>query len=510
MNIHQLLSRFSHDQLTQLSDEFGVVTMSPSIRNLLNDILTKYRDDRFVARLLSELPDTHRGFLQTVVFFMPLKEQSAEIPEHLKQTWFGHEVDPVKLLFNKGLLFKKDEALTNTVVMPDDLQNTLRTLLLPKKSKGVCEEKPVDHSSEKRVRALEMVFHLLCFLDRRKAALTQKGTIHRKVLEMFEKRYPADQYTLEELYFAIAFCRHQHLAVEQGTSLRASSVVYDWFQHGLHDMLQAVWNFFLVDQVYSNKALQQFLLILRSHCPAEDGITIAFQWEQTIQSFVEKTNPSLPTGSELHQSLSLWLRMLEFIGVIQMDSLEEPNEFSITPVGTNLLMDRSLDEETVPQDVGMLQPNFDWLIPPTVGYDDLWKIDQIAEFVQRDVMTQFRLTQGSILHAMRKGWSQDEVVSFVLEHTQNRMPDNVLYSLKEWCGKYGEIRLRKVLLVECQTKLLADELTQIDALQEWLGNRISDCHFAVEEIELRNLSKALQELGYEPAVMKPSAVTDHA
>lgn len=508
MNIHHLLSRFSHDQLTQLSGEFGVVTMSPSTRNLLNDVLAKYRDDRFIARMLAELPEAHRGFLQTLVFFMPLKDQAVEAPEVLRQAWFGHEVNPLQLLFDKGLLFKKDEALTYTVALPDDLHKVFAALLMPKKISLPSNEVHSQQENTQRIRVLEWLFHWLCFLDRRKAALTQKGSIHLKVMEMFEKRYPAENYSMYEFYFGLSFCRHQHLVTEQSGSLRTSAVINNWFQQPVSEMRMALWRYFLLEEVYPNRVLQQYLLFLYAHCLTQDDNLISYLWDDCLKTFMRQINPSLPLNSELHQSIAEWMRLLEFIGVIQTDSLDNPTRFWMTPVGKQLFRAEAIDAEAAVQDHGMLQPNFDWLIPPTVGYEDLWKIDQIAEMEQRDVMTRYRLTQGSILHAMRKGWSQDEVVSFILEHKQNRVPDNVLYSIKEWCGKYGEIRLKRVLLVECQTKPLADELTKIETLQQWLSIRIGDCHFAVDENELRNLSKALQDLGYEPAVIKPSVTTD--
>ncbi len=508
MNLHQMLSRFSHDQLTKLSEEFGVVSMSPSTRNLLQDVRAKYRDVRFLARLISELPEAHRGFLQTVIFLVPFKNQTAEIPASLLNAWFGQDPHPLRLFFEKGLFFKKDEALMHTVIIPDDLFAELSRLLLPKPVKGLNEETADGSPLAGRIRMLELVFHLLCFLDRRKASLTQVGNIHRKVMEMFQKRLPSAVYTEDEFWFALNFCRHLHLLVEHNGALRTSSITGEWFENKLDTMLHSLWRFFLTEAVYPRRDLQQFLLFLRAQCLTKDGASFRCAYTACLKEFVNQINPALPDGSELHQSAQTWMRLLEFSGLIEFDSLDNPASFCMTYVGQRILMREEMVIQKVKKESGMLQPNFDWLIPPTAGYDELWKIDQIAEFEQRDVMTRFRLTQGSILHAMRKGWSQDEVISFILEHSQNRVPENVLYSVKEWCGKYGEIRLKKVLLLECQSKALAEELLQIEALQPWLGGRIGDCFFAVEENEMRGLSKTLQDLGYEPAVIKSSSMNE--
>ena len=46
------------------------------------------------------------------------------------------------------------------------------------------------------------------------------------------------------------------------------------------------------------------------------------------------------------------------------------------------------------QEACILQPTFQILVPPTVGYDRLWRLDQIAEFRRRDIFAEYRHGSG--------------------------------------------------------------------------------------------------------------------
>jgi len=126
-------------------------------------------------------------------------------------------------------------------------------------------------------------------------------------------------------------------------------------------------------------------------------------------------------------------------------------------------------------------------------------LDQIAECQQQDVFSEFRLTQQSILNAMRRGWTKDAIFRLLSEYTHERIPENVRISLEEWTGKYGQIHLRRTVLVECISEELADELEHVPEVQQMLPNRVSPRHFAVDAGDARKLIKLLQERGYEPS-----------
>ncbi|MGI6457795.1 MAG: helicase-associated domain-containing protein [bacterium] len=75
---------------------------------------------------------------------------------------------------------------------------------------------------------------------------------------------------------------------------------------------------------------------------------------------------------------------------------------------------------------------------------------------------------------MRRGWTREMILGLIDRYTQGRIPENVRISLEEWTAKFGQIRLKQTVLVECNTKELADEISHIPEIKAMLKYRVSE------------------------------------
>ncbi|MBZ0255475.1 helicase-associated domain-containing protein, partial [bacterium] len=211
------------------------------------------------------------------------------------------------------------------------------------------------------------------------------------------------------------------------------------------------------------------------------------------------------------ETLIARLRLLEASGLIALDDLAHPQTAGLTSWGRQLLSLRLPSEETKPEEGPspvLIQPNFDVLTPPDFGYSALWRMEQIAVFRRRDVMTEFHLSQKRLLQAMRNGWTAKSVLLFLNESTAGRIPDLVQFSLQEWCAKYGRVRFEKVVLVECDDANLAEEISHLPDAGAALSRRVSPTHFAVPVSLAKALFQRLREKGYEPSSKQTTSDVD--
>ena len=348
---------------------------------------------------------------------------------------------------------------------------------------------------------MESIFHLAQVLDRHKASLTQKGALHRKVYERFARRHQ-DAPSEMDFHLAVQVMTGLGLAVEQNQTLRLSPRIQDWLALPVPVMLDQAWRTILHTRVFPSPLLQQYLVLLISSLANRRAESPPpwFELLDWMEEFAHAPDPPVAVDSYLHALLLDFTHVMERTGILVTDSRWEPRRFTLGPMADLLFF--SIPPAPLAPAVAeraLLQSNFDLLVPPTASYADLWQIEEFADFVLRDVMTHYHVSQAGILRAMRRGANPDKLLAFLDRLTVDRIPQNVLYSIKEWCGKFGEIVLQRVALLSCRTPALADELLHIPEIAELLLERISDRHYSVQESDLRILARRLQERGYEPA-----------
>ena len=496
MSLFNLLVHLPHERLRSLANEFGISSASPSKRTILNDLTARYRDERFISVLVDELPEETKGLLRGLVFFTP-ETESISIPDPLRAAWRGSLTLEEQLtpLLDLGLLFSESSKDCEQLILPEEIRNTLRSLFLaPYRKLSPQGEMALDGMTHLHP-GLEAVYHLLCVVLHHRTIQTQKGTIHRKSVERWGLRLDAEP--REDFFqFVFEFCRDNGLLSVSKNRYRPTAKVAEWFSRDEKVLRNDLWAYYLKTRLFPDRSLQMLPAILRS---AEKWIAD----NQKAPVFSIGDIYSLMGDGTSSERLIDCLEWLQFFGLLRLNDPEMPTTFYPTLDGIEILCRSELPEpEPLPADFCVLQPNFDLLAPPVVGYPQLWKLEHLAEFKRRDVFTEYHISQQSILFGMRRGWKRESVMEFFDRLTGNRLSGNVRYSLEEWCNKYGQITLRRIVLVECATAELAEEMSHVPDLTGMLDRRISDRCFAVSESNARAVLKILRERGYEPSAAK--------
>ncbi len=509
MNLYNLLVHLPNEQLKRLAQEFGVSAMSPSQKNLTDAIAARYKDRSFLSLMFDELPEDCRALLQALVFFTPLNQAVLTIPEPFQRMRFRSVSfeESLSLLFDMGLLFHDSSGDADQVVLPPELRQALRSLFLDSYS----ELKPLRELPLETVRAgqdgVEAVFHLLGILLHYRAPQTRKGSIHKKIVERWRDRFAGIGLDEDFFQFAFDFCLDQELLTVHHGNYRPSPKVSDWLCKAPLKLRDEVWRYFLHTRVLKESGLQRLLVVLhgtwKSVCRKKTSPVFS------IQSLEEILTQDKDSSDSASWPVLNGLQWLEYLGIVhiervrELSGVERPDVFSLTGIGADILFDEAISEreESRPHHA-VLQPNFDLLVPSAVDYLSLWKLEKLAEFRRRDVMSEYHLSQHSIIFAMRRGWSQDEVFGFIGELISGPIPDNVRYSLEAWCGMYGQITLRRTVLIECVSPELADEMIHVPGVRPMIEERIADRYFTVTESNAKPLMRLLQDRGYEPAAKR--------
>ncbi len=503
MNLFHLLSNLPHEQLQRLAEEFGVSLLTPSKRNILREITVRYRDHRFLGRLLEELPPSCGGFLRALIFFTPESDSEISVPDTVQSSWcmYVPMQEHIDMLCARGLLFR-DARDEERFILPLELRRQLRSLFLSQCQPLTVLKRVEEGEIHPRERYLESIYHLLSLLRRIRARMTQKGTIHKKVYERWEERLGGMEANEEAFDFAFEFCSARGL-LQQSRHHRYATAKFagEWFAKSPFEMRKELWEFLVHQKILSDADFQKLMVILYS---MEERVREAssypvFSLYELEQEFRRQGRAEDALHPTTYATLQRKLETLEAIGLVFFDTYEEEPVFGFTPRGAHLFFDSSYEEGEAVHAGCILQPSFQILVPPHVGYGLLWKLDYIAEFKQRDVMTEFVITQKSVVEALRSGFSREEILPFLESVCEGEIPENVRYSVGEWCGKYGQITFSRTVLMECVSEELANEILHIPEVKEMVRERLSGRHFTLAESHARELLKRLQEYGYEPS-----------
>ena len=129
--------------------------------------------------------------------------------------------------------------------------------------------------------------------------------------------------------------------------------------------------------------------------------------------------------------------------------------------------------------------------------------DALAPFAELEKSPEhihtYRLTPLSLWNAAAAGITADEMVEALSTYSKFPLPPNLSVDLRELVARYGRVRLVRVdgslRLVSDDTALLA-ELARQKALRSFLGERVDETSFAIDDAFRGVLKQALIGVGY--------------
>ncbi len=167
---------------------------------------------------------------------------------------------------------------------------------------------------------------------------------------------------------------------------------------------------------------------------------------------------------------------------LQRAVLQTKGETTNTAIPTN---ERSL----------IVQPSFELLLLqpdlPTV-----YNLLPFALVNQVGIVSRLTLTRQSVLRGLEAGRNIGQIIKFLEEHSQKELPQNVVYTLRDWTKSYKEVTISQVLLIEVPDEAIANEICSSSKFSALGLRRIGPCAIAVDsDTTLANVRRAFDKEG---------------
>lgn len=165
---------------------------------------------------------------------------------------------------------------------------------------------------------------------------------------------------------------------------------------------------------------------------------------RTLYLFLVSRDPEEPRGREIVDSLiDLWLSL----GILRQDKTGDWLGF-VESVYTSLKTGK-VEEPLRPYcDDVVIQPNMEILVPRDFDPVDLLNLGEIADLIQTDIISIYRVTKKSVSRGMKDGWNSQKIRSFLERISRHELPDNLRKTIEGWALTRAEAHiLRGTFLV---------------------------------------------------------------
>lgn len=201
-------------------------------------------------------------------------------------------------------------------------------------------------------------------------------------------------------------------------------------------------------------------------------------------------------------NLVSWVRKrLYLFGIIDLgyDKAARPVAMKLTRIGARLLGMES-DEGEHLNGVGNLvvTPDFEVVLFPTG--DDSRLVHDLDRFCHREKvgqLVQFKLSDKTIQRALSQGMPLARVISTLENHSRTPVPQNVLFSIRDWAARAGLLFMNEELVVRSDNPDVFARFGQDPGVRPFLSGRQPEGRYRLKSEDTpAEMQTRIRDLGY--------------
>jgi len=384
-------------------------------------------------------------------------------------------------------------------MMPAEIREHFTRMLVsrPLTGRAVRETLPYYIASG---RGIHMdVFGLLLFMRDHDVTLTQRRTIHRRLLQRLEQVVSlADQHASSMLVARSAEVVRQdypsgvavvldlalrlQLVVPEDRCLRLQTAgVQDWLQQSPSIRWKRLYQL-VCEQYLPHEAWSEAFVSLMNACPSDE-------WHSVDQMLEDLQHAGFACPPDAKERIrDEWLHLLLGFGWLQVGERHDGELFW----SWNGMAQSGWEDQWFVDPAGTVT------IPPNIPLSALWEVSKagVIHFSGGSVVCE--LQARSFQRYAAHGGTEEKLLQLLQTHCPYPLPESVGEMIRQW-GKSGrQIRMDTVVRVRTSTPRLLEELREIPAISGFITDVISPTEFLISLAQEQEVTDLLRKHGYEP------------
>ncbi len=457
-----------------------------------------------------------------------------------KPEFWHRPASPLESLWYRGLVFLQDLGYSRTLFVPSDVLPVLTPLLAAGLPTVSLEPLAGQFQPAPAPDLLGDLLQFLLLIKKEPLKAVHGAHLPKRALVALNDRLSVSQVdvaaALDETETPYIRILHRllvelRLITGVGPTLAPTLGVARWLQQGRFERTRELWALLrqrvrldetcairlssFDDDERTAVARGQIARLIAA-CPTEQWISLAALsrkvrhdypqllrgWHRGDAHVLREPNGRLVTagaswdrveGAFITEVVS---RTLNWFGLVQMD--DSGQAFRLLSMGAAVLgATPASPEEPRPRPI-IVQPNFEILVHAEASQADVYRLEDFADLVKRDLASTYTVTRNSLRHTLEAGDNVDAILEFLREASARDVPQNVAYTLREWASQYGQIRVQRLTTISTKTEGQLQELLADPKLKLAAADQLGPTVLAVDAAQVRPLLASLRRAGYMP------------
>ncbi|MFS0871531.1 helicase-associated domain-containing protein [Paenibacillus xylanilyticus] len=316
----------------------------------------------------------------------------------------------------------------------------------------MTQNNPIQVIQEAKPDIAAEIIHILAWIAREDLSLTNKGTVHKRMLQRLSAmtHWCAEDFVGLNLQYEHLDVYPAHVAIlldmllslgllhkDQGKiQVDAASLGY-WLKQSWSFMHREIFKVCMDRYGISSPEAQHFryrlILLGASHNTWFD-----------IADVIPQRNKNEETGDAGQpEYVRSWLNALAGWGYGEIGEDAFGTLFYRWLIDPEALLHLEVQQAMdTRKNVFFVQPDFEIMVPPEVTPQVRWKLEYCAELISLDRMSIYRVTKEQIMNASRNGFTCDKVMEFLDRYAATRVPEHVRMAIQQWGSEWDRLKMQ--------------------------------------------------------------------
>jgi len=210
-------------------------------------------------------------------------------------------------------------------------------------------------------------------------------------------------------------------------------------------------------------------------------------------------NTGMRDLQQMANTLFQWMRSRFFLlGLVDMGFRGgKVSSMQLNSLGAKALGIDTPESAGIKQNPLIVNPDFEIiLIQDGDNYDLITRMDRFAVRTKSDNAYHYKITSSSVEKAVAEGMTASEILTILSENSRVDIPQNVIYSIREWSEKVKYVTVSEATLLRGRNKEVVDRIVHSGLLKDRIVERLAPTILMIKtDVDSKKINTALQKLG---------------